>query len=150
MCTCVLLRGQVHVDVVNACLSNAINVTGFAKTIPKATKGEIQITAILHSGTIQIHQVYMTVDGQVCFYRQLFADPVKPRGCTTGPLLPLRGTNKTVCSAKLPSGPILCIVAVYVDYWRHSTAVCVLMEGIAHLWLPACPHHPSTPYTRNL
>ena len=84
----------------------------------------------------------MGVDAQICFYRQLFVDPVKPQGCTKGPLVPLSGTNKTVGSATLLPTTVWTypvIVAVYVDYWMYSTAVCVLMEGIAHLRLPTHP-----------
>ena len=92
----------------------------------------------------------MAVDGQVCFYRQLFVDLVKPRGCITGPLVPLRGTNKTVGSATLQPTTVWTypvIVAVYVDYWMYSTAVCVLMEGTARLRLPTHPHHPPPIHT---
>ena len=28
---------------------------------------------------------YLTIDGQVCFYRQPFADAVEPRGCISWP-----------------------------------------------------------------
>ena len=44
------------------------------------------------------------------------------------------------------------IESVSVTYWRHSTAVCVFMEGLIHLRLPTHPlhpphpSHPSTPY----
>ena len=41
------------------------------------------------------------MDGQVCFYRRSFADPVKPRWSTTGSMEPLRGTNKATCCVKL-------------------------------------------------
>ena len=42
----------------------------------------------------------MAKDGQVCFHRRLFADPVNQR-CTTGPVRPLDGINKDVGGAKL-------------------------------------------------
>ena len=47
------------------------------------------------------------------------------------------------CSQQL-SRPILWIVAVYVTYWTHSTAVCLLMVGLTHLRLPTHPRHPPT------
>ena len=51
------------------------------------------------------------------------------------------------CSQRL-SQPILWIVAVCAAYWTHSTAVCLLMVGLACLWLPtppATPHPPPPP-----
>ena len=46
------------------------------------------------------------------------------------------------CSQPL-SRPILWIVAVCVTYWTHSTAVCLLMVGLARLWLPTRPLPPT-------
>ena len=43
----------------------------------------------------------MAKDGQVCFHRRLFADPVKLPRCTTDPVRPLDGINKDVGGAKL-------------------------------------------------
>ena len=48
------------------------------------------------------------------------------------------------CSQQL-SQPILWIVTVCATYWTHTTAVCVLMEALTHLWLPTHPCHPSPP-----
>ena len=45
------------------------------------------------------------------------------------------------CSQRV-SRPILWIVAVCATYWTHSTAVCLLMVGLARLRLPT---HPPTP-----
>ena len=45
------------------------------------------------------------------------------------------------CSQRL-SRPILWIVAVCATYWTHSTAVCLLMVGLARLQLPTHPRHP--------
>ena len=36
-----------------------------------------------------------SIDGQVCFYRQLFSTTVKPQGCILWLLWPLRGINRT-------------------------------------------------------
>ena len=38
----------------------------------------------------------MAKDGQACFHRRLFADPVKPQRCTTEPVKPLDSINKDV------------------------------------------------------
>ena len=43
----------------------------------------------------------MAKDGQVCFHRRLFANPLKPQRCTTEPVRPLDGINKDVNGAKL-------------------------------------------------
>ena len=48
------------------------------------------------------------------------------------------------CSQPL-SRPILWIVAVCATYWTHSTAVYLLLVGLARLRLPTHPRHPSTP-----
>ena len=131
-----------------------IYVTGFAKTIPKGTRDEIQITAScilkLHSSTIQTHQVYG------CRWPGLLLQAAFFRPCQpTRVCYRASGATEEDCSyvvpdcCQRPSGPILCIVA---DCWRHSTAVCVLMEGIN---LPSASHPPqcrllppSHPYTR--
>ena len=44
--------------------------------------------------------MHLRLDGQVCFYRRLFCHAVKPRGCISWPLWPLRCTNKTAWGAK--------------------------------------------------
>ena len=45
------------------------------------------------------------------------------------------------CGQRL-SRPILWIVAVCATYWTHSTAVCLLMVGLARLRLPTRPRRP--------
>ena len=55
----------------------------------------------IDSSTVQIHHSQGYIDGQVCFYRRSFADPVKPRRSTTGSMEPLRGTNKATWCVKL-------------------------------------------------
>ena len=65
----------------------------------------------------------LTIDGQVCFYRWLFTDAVKPRGCISwswGALIGLHGVPN--CSSR-QSWPPLWIVSVHVTYWRHGTAI---------------------------
>ena len=72
-------------------------VTGFAKTVPNRTKTEIKFIAE-HSCTTK----HMTTGGQVCFHRQLFACPVKPRRCTIGSLEPVNSViNKDVSGPRL-------------------------------------------------
>ena len=58
----------------------------------------------------------LTIDGQVCFYRRLFTDAVKPRGCISrswGALIGLHGVPN--CSSR-QAWPPLWIVSVHVTY----------------------------------
>ena len=58
----------------------------------------------------------LTIDGQVCFYRRLFADAVKPRRCISwswGALIGLHGVPN--CSSR-QSWPPLWIVSNLVIY----------------------------------
>ena len=50
------------------------------------------------------------------------------------------------CSQRL-SWPILWIVDVCATYWTHSTAVCLLMVGLAAFGFPPTPLPPPTPAT---
>ena len=71
----------------------------------------------------------MAKDGQVCFHRRLFADPVKPQRCTTEPVRPLDGINKDVGGAKL----LLTPTSVYpVD----CTYICPLLKTQHHCLCP--------------
>ena len=71
----------------------------------------------------------MAKDGQVCFHRGLFADPVKPQRCTTEPVRPLDGINKDVGGAKL----LLTPTSVYpVD----CTCICPLRKTQHHCLCP--------------
>ena len=88
---------------------------------------------------------YLAIDGQVCFYRRLFADAIKPRRCISwswGALIGLHGVPN--CSSR-QSGPPLWMVPVHVIYWRHSTALWVWMGILPRLRLSTRPHHPPTP-----
>ena len=71
----------------------------------------------------------MAKDGQVCFHRRHFADPVKPQRCTTEPVRPLDGINKDVGGAKL----LLTTTSVYpVD----CTCICPLLKTQHHCLCP--------------
>ena len=54
-----------------------------------------------HTHVLSRDTMHWRLDGQVCFYRQLFCDTIKPRGCISWPVWPLRGINKTAWGAKL-------------------------------------------------
>ena len=81
----------------------------------------------------------LTIDGQVCFYRRLFTDAVKPRGCISwswGALIGLHGVPN--CSSR-QSWPPLWIVSVLVTYCRYSTALWVRIGALPRLRLPTHP-----------
>ena len=44
---------------------------------------------------------HLRLDGWICFYRWLFYKTLKPRGCISWPVWPLRGINMTAWGAKL-------------------------------------------------
>ena len=91
----------------------------------------------------------LKLDGQVCFYRRLFCDTVKPRGCISWPVWPLRGINKIAWGAKL-------ILTADLAYPVSCTGLGhPLMAQHCHLCLnlcfsppmaPHCPPHPPSPY----
>ena len=85
----------------------------------------------------------MAKDGQVCFHRRLFVNPVKPQRCTTEPVRPLDGINKDVGGAKL----LLTVTSVYpVD----CICICPLLKTQHHCMCsngscnPPSASHPPT------
>ena len=70
----------------------------------------------------------MAKDGQVCFHRRLFADPVKPQKCTREPVRPLDSINKDVGGAKL-----LLMTSVYP---ADCTYICPLLKTQHHCLCP--------------
>ena len=129
---------------------SAIFVIESGKTGLIHTSTEIQFLSISERYTHALprNTKYLAIDGQVCFYRRLFADAVKPRRCMSwswGALIGLHGVPN--CSSR-QSGPPLWIVPVHVTYWRHSTALWVRMGALPRLRLPTRPH-PPTPYRIN-
>ena len=61
------------------------------------------------------------IDGQVCFHRRSFADPVKPRQSTTGSIGPLMGTNKAACGVKL-------LLMTVSSYQVDSGSFCAILN----------------------
>ena len=104
-------------------------VTGFAKTVPKGTRIEIPFIAWHESQTLALHRypTHRPMDGQVCFYRRSFANPVKPQQSTTGSMEPLRGTNEATCCVKLlPTTVYVCQVDCGCFCALLSTQCCFL------------------------
>ena len=82
--------------------SRGINVTVFWKTDRMVTNTEIHFLPVdeCHTHALSRDTMHLRLDGQVCFYRRLFCHAVKPRGCISWPVWPLRGINKTAWGAK--------------------------------------------------
>ena len=80
-----------------------IYATEFAKTDLMGTNTEIHFLPVdeSHTHALSRNTKHLRLDGQVCFFRRLFSDAVKPRGCISWPVWPLRGINKTAWGAKL-------------------------------------------------
>ena len=78
-------------------------MTVFLKTDRIDTNTEIHFLPVDESHTDALFRdtKHSRLDGRVCFYRLLFSNAVKPRGCLSWPLWPLRGINKTAWGAKL-------------------------------------------------
>ena len=104
-----------------------------------------------YSHALSRDTMHLRLDGQVCFYRRLFCDAVKPRGYISWPVWPLRGIKKTAWGAKL---------ILTADLIHHSSCASLgllLMARHCHLYLnvyfspPMAPHlpPPPTPYRLN-
>ena len=127
-----------------------IYVTGLTKTDQIVTRTEIQTIkpnisdTLMHCPEVRIS--YLAIDSQVCFYRQLFSNPVKLCWCITGPVGPLGSTNQNWLGAKLLPMAILIYPVVCV----HS---CCLLRTQHHCLWPngredsslAWPPNPTTP-----
>ena len=87
----------------------------------------------------------MPIDGQVCFHRQHFAVPVKPRQSTTGYMEPLKGINKAAWGVKLLPTTIS---ASHADLWLFLCFIedTILLSVSQWMVLPAF-RSPPTPST---
>ena len=78
-------------------------VTEFAKTDLMGTNIEIHFLPVdkSHTHALSRDTKHSRLDGQVCFFRRLFSNAVKPRRWISWPVWSLRGINKTAWGAKL-------------------------------------------------
>jgi len=126
-------------------------VTGFGKTVPVRTKIEIHFIAYYNSHTqaLSRHCDTIAMDKKVCFYRWLFADPIKPPRTNTDPVGPLGCINRVACGPKLfHSMSALLMVwsgLLWPSVWPtvHTTWSPV-SESIVNP--PILPLYPPTPY----
>ena len=119
-------------------------MTVFWKTYHLHTRTEIHLLPVRdrHTHALSRNTKYQTIDCQVCFYRRLFTDAVKPRGCISwswGVLIGLHGVPN--CSSR-QSGPPLWISSVHTTYWRHIIALWVWMGALPRLRLPTRSQRP--------
>jgi len=128
-------------------------VTGFGKTIPVCTRIEIHFIAYYNSHIqgLSRHSDTIAIDKKVCFYRWLFADPIKPHRTNTDPVGPLRCVNRVACGAKLfhLTSALLVVWSglLWPSVWPtvHTTWSPV-SEGIVNPpILPLYSPHPPTP-----
>ena len=83
----------------------------------------------------------MLIDGQVCFYKQPFADAVEPQGCI---FLAQKGINRTAWVTKLLltavlSSPVDCISWCQILKAQHCS---LSLNG--YFTSPSAPHSPPT------
>ena len=123
-------------------------MTGSGKTGLFAIITDTYFLPVRESCTHALHRntKYLIINGQVCFYRWLFTDAIKPPGCISWPWRALIGLHGIPGCSTRQSWPPLWILPVSVTYWRYSTALWVRMGALTRLWLPT---HPPTPYRLN-
>ena len=91
-------------------------VTGSGKTGLIATMTDIHFLLVRESCTHALprNTKYLIIDGQVCFYRRLFTDAVKPSGCISWPRRALIGLHGVPGCSSRQSWPPLWILPVCV------------------------------------
>ena len=106
------------------------------------TNTEIHLLPVdeCHTHALSRDAMHLRLDGQVCFYRWLFCDTVKPRGCISWPVWPLRGINKTAWGAKL------ILTANLVCHSSCASLGHLLMAQHCHFCLNFCFSPPMAPH----
>ena len=99
-------------------MQKTIYVTGSGKTGLIAIITDIHFLPVRESCTHALprNTKYLIIDGQVCFYRQLFTDVVKPPGCISWPWRALMGLHRVPGCSSRQSWPPLWILPVCVPY----------------------------------
>ena len=122
-------------------------MTVFWKTDCIDTNTEIYFLSVdeSHTHALLRDTKHLRLDGQVCFYRRLFSDAVKPRGCLSWTLWPLRGCMgcQTLTLMADLAYPVSCAGLGHLLMAKHcplSLYVC-----FTPLQLPYHPHHPPHP-----
>ena len=104
--------------IIKKCLYSYIKtyVTGSGKTGLIVTITDIHFLPVRESCTHALprNTKYLIIVGQVCFYRRLFTDAVKPPGCISLPWRALIGLHGVPGCSSRQSWPPLWIVSVCV------------------------------------
>ena len=131
-------------------------VTVFWKTDRMVTNTEIHFMPVdeCHTHALPRDTLHSRMVGQVCFYRRLFCDAVKPQGCISWPVWPLRGINKTAWGAKriLTAGlayPVSCASLGHLLTAQHCHLCLSACFGPPSASHPPPPPPPPTPYGLN-
>ena len=138
--TCHLHMSLIGVALVTKCVP--VNVTVFWKTDRMVTNTEIHFMPVdeCHTHALPRNTMHLRIVGQVCFYRRLFCDAVKPQGCISWPVWPLRGINKTAWGAKL------ILTAGLVHHSSCASLGHLLMAQHCHFCLGVCFGPPTAPH----
>ena len=113
LCVCLCVYVCVSVCL---CVCVCVCVCVCMKVFWKTDLIQTQELKFKHTQALSRNTKYYTIDCQVCFYRQLFTDAVKPQGCISwswGALIGLHGVPN--CSS-WQFGPPYWIVSVHVTY----------------------------------
>ena len=101
-----------------------------------------------HTHALSRDTKHLRLDGSICFYRWHFSDALKPRGCISWPVWPLRGINRTalgtilILTADL-AFPVSCASMAHLQMAQH----CPLCFNVC--FSPPTAPYPSTPYRLN-
>ena len=127
-------------------------MTGFVKTDLMGTNTEIHFLYVdeNHTHALSKDTKHLRLDGQVCFYRQLFSNAVKPQGCILWPVCPLRGINKAAWGAKLIlmadlASPVSCASLGHLLMTQHChlcLSTCFSLSTAPHPLTHPTPYHP--------
>ena len=93
----------------------------------------------------------MAKDGQVCFHRRHFTNPVKPQRCTAEPVEPLNGINEDVGGAKLLLTTTSACPVDCACFWPLQTQhYCLCPNGSFDLHFASHPPPAPLPPTHSL
>ena len=126
---------------------DSVYVTGSGKTGLIVTITDIHFLPVRESCTHALprNTKYLIIDGQVCFYRRLFTDAVKPPGCISWPWRALIGLHGVPgCSSRqswphLSILPSLCLM-LRAQHCCLSPNGCFNPPSASHP--PPPPHYP--------
>ena len=123
-------------------------MTGSGKTGLITTITNIHFLLVRESCTHALprNTKYLIMDGQVCFYRRLFTDTVKPPGCISWPWRAIIGLHGVPgCSSRQPWPPLWILPSVSHTEGTTLLHAWVQMVAFGFPPSPASPHPPAHP-----